>query len=225
VLKNKNPYNPVGKVSNFWRCGRSDTEFWMKTGMILKTIKASFYSDSFTDGQWNKCLPWFEDFKVRLDWNTYGIFSQKYGKWYFKVKLDGLIQRTNPIQGTYVPAIWLLDMRKRGEGKSGIDLYTKGYYYEVDIELQEDGLHLSFWANDNGGQNDPGRIHKKSVFRIRELKRRLQREYHLFLIDWREDWLKFYINGILACCFKNEIHVPLQVIMTKLSMSKVIIQK
>ncbi len=64
---------------------------------------------------WNYNLPWFP--KTQNDWNTCGIFTQKYGIFQFKAKL------WQPIDKKSWPALWLLNI------KTGV------FYIEADIEL------------------------------------------------------------------------------------------
>jgi hypothetical protein len=79
--------------------------------------------------------------------------------------------------------------------------------------------------NHNGGQKEPGYFAVHSKLRNRRLYKNLQKDYHLFLIDWSEKWIKMYINGILTAKFKNEINIPMQIVMSRTNMSKTIVQK
>lgn len=160
--------------------------------------KVKFYSKSFQDGQWNHSLPW--------EWNTRNIFSQQYGKFYFKAKLDGLVEANSR------PAIWLYE-----EGPEHSN------YYEIDIELFRKHLGYTVHVNHNGGQE--GATVRRSLFANHKLYRKLQKEYHLFLIDWNEKRIKMYIDGILASRFRNEIHTPMSIIMGRCSMERVICEK
>jgi beta-glucanase (GH16 family) len=177
-----------------------------------------FQSDSFRDGQWNERLPWDEK-TAPINYNTYGIFSQQYGKFFFKARMDGLIEQNG------WPAIWLYDERSKEDVKAG--KVDHAYYYEIDFELCEkmkNFFAVNFHFNHSGGYQEPGYKKFSSRFRIRKFMRNLQKDYHLFLIDWNKDWIKFYINGILCARFRNEINVPMQIIMSRMSMEKTIIQ-
>jgi hypothetical protein len=169
----------------------------------IKKLTPSFESNSFSDGQWNQWLPWDNSNSPVVDYNTFGIFKQQYGKFYFKARLDGLIDARG------WPAIWLLEL---GED----------HYYEIDIELFREHFGYTIWWNHNGKQ-DRAEV-RRSLFANRKLYRRLQKYYHLFLIDWSKDWIRFYINGILCAKFRNEIHVPLSIIISKCSMQKTIVK-
>jgi hypothetical protein len=96
------------------------------------------------------------------------------------------------------------------------------FYYEIDIELFFENFGYTIWYNHNGGQKGAKVV--RSLFANRKFYRNLQSNYHMFLIDWNEKRIRFYINGILASCFKNEIHVPLVIICGKISMQKVIVK-
>ncbi len=167
-------------------------------------FQPSFFSQSFTDGQWSEFLPWYKESKVLQDWNTYGHFNQQYGRFYFKARLDGLIGANSH------PAIWLLEI-------------SDNYYYEIDIEMFWDHFGYTVWCNHTGGQ-EQAKI-QRSNFYSHKLYRNLQKDFHLFLIDWSKDWIRMYINGILAARFPNEIHVPMQIICSKISAQKIIVQK
>lgn len=160
--------------------------------------------------KWSAYLPWFAKTKPRQDWNTFGIFNQLYGKFYFKARLDGL-PVVNDLVGHYVPAIWLLDI-------------ADNHYYEIDIELFRDHFGYTIHVNHTGGKDEPGYEVRRSMFANRKLRRNLQKDFHLFLIDWNKDWIRFYINGILTAKFRNEIHTPLQIVMSKCSMTKTIVK-
>jgi beta-glucanase (GH16 family) len=163
------------------------------------------------------CYVWnsFENWRQGKpdEWDTRGIFSQQYGKFYFKAKLDGLVTSISQ------PAIWLYDEKSLADIQGNAE---HPYYYEIDIELFFEHFGYTIWWNHNGGQR--GATVVRSLFANRKLYRKLQKEYHLFLIDWSEKWIRFYINGILTACFKNEIYVPMQIICTKINMTKVIVQ-
>jgi hypothetical protein len=182
---------------------------------LLQPQKITFQSKSFTDGQFNAFLPWYKDSKAFQDWNTYGIFSQQYGKFYFKAKLDGLVTKSS------WPAIWLLDMCSQNDINEGRGDHP--YYYEVDIELMRNHLIYSIHFSHNGEKAFETIL--RSQFANRRLRRNLQKDYHLFLIDWSQKWIRFYINGILSARFRNEIHTPLQIICSKIDATKIIVQK
>jgi hypothetical protein len=186
------------------------------TGILYKGrfTTTTFYSDHFTDGRWNEFLPWYKDSKAFQDWNTYEIFKQQYGEFYFKAKLDGLIN-------TSWPAIWLLDMCSQNDINEGRGDHP--YYYEVDIELMRNHLIYSIHFSHNGEKAFETIL--RSQFANRRLRRNLQKDYHLFLIDWSQKWIRFYINGILSARFRNEIHTPLQIICSKIDATKIIVQK
>jgi beta-glucanase (GH16 family) len=172
-----------------------------------------FFSRSFDDLQWRKYLPWYSESKAFQDWNTYGIFKQQYGQFYFKARLDGLVNES-------WPAIWLLDMRSLNDVAEGRGDHP--YYYEVDIELEKNHLLYSIHFSHNGEK-----AHEtiwRSKFANHKLRRSLQKDFHLFLIDWTKDWIKFSIDGILSAKFRNEINSPLHVVMSKLSMSNIIVK-
>lgn len=171
---------------------------------FLKPWQITFQSKNFEDGHWHDALPW----RWKDCWNTYGIFSQQYGKWYFKAKLNGLVTDKR------WPAIWMLELNNE-PGKT--------WYYEIDIELFLTHFGYTVWWNHNGPQEGAKVV--RANFHSRKLYRRLQKDYHLFLIDWSKDWIKMYINGILTAKFYNKIHTPLQIIMSRLEMSKTIVQK
>jgi hypothetical protein len=178
----------------------------------LETI-TPFYSNSFFDGQWRHDK--LEEWKTFPD-PTKGIkgFKQQYGKWYFKARLDGLVE------SDCRPAIWLYDEKSLTDVMKGDAEHP--YYYEIDIELFKEHFGYTIWYNTKGGQG--GATVVRSLFANRKLYRKLQSEYHLFLIDWTKEWIKMYINGILTCKFKNEIHVPCQIITGRCSMSDVIVK-
>ena len=178
--------------------------------------KVKFYSKSFEDLQWLEYLPWYKDSKAFQDWNTYGIFSQQYGKFYFKAKLDGLVTNTS------WPATWLLDMRSREDVAQGNGDHP--FYYEVDIELMKNHLMYTIHTQHNGHKGEKGYKVVRSLFANRKLYRNLQKDFHLFLIDWTKDSIVFYINGIRCAKFRNEIHSPLQIIISKCEISKVIVK-
>lgn len=189
----------------------------------------SFESNSFTDGQWNKYLEWYFETKPFQDWNTIKYrthespvkeFKQLYGKWYFKAKMQQYVVR-EPYFPNLWSAIWLYDSRSLNDVKMGWADHPYGY--EIDIELFRNHLGYTIHWNHNGGQE--GETVVRSNLGNKRLYKNLQKEYHLFMIDWSEKWIRFYINGILTACFKNEICVPLQIICSKIEMSKTIIQK
>ena len=199
--------------------------FVLKQGKLPKFSGEYFAEDlfasySFTDGQWNDTLPWgWKDC-----WNTYGKFKQCYGKWYFKAKMEPYIIR-QPYFPDLWSAIWLVDMASKEDVLAGRADHP--YYFEIDIELLKNDLSYTIHWNHTGKQDksDPNYHVVSSKLRNRKLRRRLQKDYHLFLIDWSKKWIKFSINGILMAKFRNEIHVPMQMICSKISMSKVIVQK
>lgn len=196
----------------------------LKQGKVYKEVPESgkfypFISYSFTGGLWNEYLPWFAETKPRQDWNTYGIFNQLYGKFYFNARLDGL-PVVNNLVGTYVPAIWLYDSRSENDVKEGRADHPYGY--EIDIELFSKNFGYTIHWNHNGGS--AGATVKRSLFANRKLYRSLQSQFHLFAIFWNNENIKFYIDGILAARFRNEIHTPMQIIMSKLTMTKTIIK-
>lgn len=164
------------------------------------------------------CYVWnsFENWRQGKpeEWDTRGIFSQMYGKFYFKAKLDGLVTSISQ------PAIWLYDEKSLTDVMQGNAEHP--YYYEIDAELFFKNFGYTIWYNHNGGQRGAKVV--RSLFANRKFYRKLQKEYHLFLIDWSKDWIKFYINGILMGRFRNEIHVPLVIICGKVSMQKVIVK-
>lgn len=179
--------------------------------------KSTFLSHSFTDGQWNKYLEWYLEDKTFQDWNTIKYtkhlsevpeFKQLYGKWYFKAKLNGLVTKTS------WPAIWLLELNNE-PGKT--------WYFEIDIELFRENFGITVWSNPNGPQETAKVV--RSKFANHKFYRKLQSDYHLFMIDWNKEWIKFSINGLLCARFKNEIHIPMQIICSKLSMNKIIVKK
>lgn len=187
---------------------------WLKKGIIHSLTgllylnryrQTTFYSDSFTDGQWNEKLPWWSlDKWNRLDWNTYGHFKQLYGRFYFKVRLDGLVAEKS------WPAIWLLDI---GENT----------YCEIDIELFRNHFGFTLWINNNGKQ-ETAKVWR-SQFANRRLRRELQKNYHLYCIDWTRKSVKIYIDGILAGKFRHSPKYEMQIILSKLSMSQTIVEK
>ena len=172
----------------------------------------SFYSESFTDGQWKSKLPWWDVQKWNTtDYNTYGIFSQLFGKFYFKAKLEPYLIR-QPYFSDVWSAIWLTEIGEE-------------FYYEIDAELFRDHFGYTVHWNHKGGQSGPNYHVVRSNFYSRSLCRSLQKDFHLFLIDWSKDWIKFSINGILCAKFRNEIHIPMQIIISHCEMSKVIVRK
>ncbi len=174
----------------------------------IEPCKATFYSKSFTDGQWHDKLPWWDPIKWNtIDYNTYGIFSQCYGKFYFKVKMGKYVKR-QPVFPDIWPALWILDIGK--------------HYYEIDIELFEKHFGYTVQFNHNGPQEGATKL--RANFYSQRLYRNLQKNFHLFLIDWNKDWIRFSINGILCARFRNEIHIPMQIIISKCSLNKTIIQ-
>ena len=217
---NRKYKDPFFKVSD----GRYYIPF-KPTPTSTRFAKPTFVSESFTDGQWNNTTPWgWKDC-----WNTYDKttfpkkyvndvfvgydskvkgFKQQYGRFYFKAKLDGLVTKNQ------WPALWLLEI-------------SDNFYFEIDIELLKNDLSYTIHWNHSGKQDksDPNYHVMRSNFASHKLYRSLQRDYHLFLIDWSKEWVKMYINGILTCCFKNEIHVPMQIICSKINAQKVIVQK
>ena len=175
----------------------------------------SFLSISFKDYQWNEYLEWYVEKKELQDWNTYKYknlastvkgFSQLYGKWYFCVRLDGEI-------GKQIPALWLLNL-------------DDDHYYEIDIELFEKDFAFTIHWNHTGKQDksDPNYHFTSSHFGNKKLWNELRSRIHLFVIDWTKKWIRFYIDGLLTAKFKNYIHTPMSMILSKCSMSKVIIQ-
>lgn len=215
--------------------------FWLKWrvhGWYVPVPDITFDSDSFSDGQWNEHLPWNMEDPIN-EYNTYDKtafpelhyengefigyasdvngFKQCYGRWYFKVKMDGYIGENKVIKW---PAIWLFDRKSEADVENGSAKYP--HYYEIDIELMQKEFVCSYWHNDHGNYDDPGTTHKRSSFKSIRFRRMLQENIHSFLIDWNKNWLKFYINGILAAKFRNKIHYPLQMIVTKCSISETI---
>jgi beta-glucanase (GH16 family) len=211
---------------------------WTKSGSYhyVRPKDWTFYSACFDDLQWNKCFPWDTETK-EINWNTYDKttfpkiykdgefmgykseikgFNQQYGKFFFKAKLDGLVNDKG------WPAIWLLDMRSREDNAQGNGDHP--YYYEVDLELFKHSFCYSIHTQHNGHKDEKGYKVVRSRFANRKLYRNLQKEYHLFLIDWTKDSIVFYINGIRCAKFRNEIHTPLQIVMSKLSLQKTIVK-
>jgi beta-glucanase (GH16 family) len=137
-----------------------------------------------------------------------------YGKFYFKAKLDGLVTSMSR------PAIWLYDEKSLTDVMQGNAEHP--FYYEIDIELFKKHLGYTIWYNHNGGQQ--GATVRRSLLANHKLYRKLQKEYHLLLIDWSKKWIRFYINGILTAKFRNEIHKPMVIIMGRCSMQKVIVK-
>jgi len=134
-------------------------------------------------------------------------FNQQYGKFFFKAKLDGLVTDTS------WPAIWLLELKNEPD---------ETYYYEIDIELFKNHFGYTIWCNPKG-KKEYAEV-SRSLFANRKFYRNLQKDYHLFLIDWSKEWIKMYINGILTAKFRNEIHTPLQIICSKITMQKTIVK-
>jgi beta-glucanase (GH16 family) len=164
---------------------------------------------------WNRYLPWYDPIKwPHQDWNTYGIFKQQYGKFFFKARLDGLVTNKG------WPAIWLLDI---GNPKHDENTDDNGHYCEIDIELMKNHLVFTQWNNSFNKYQESADV-VRSQFANHKLYRSLQKEYHLFLIDWSEEWIKMYINGIKCAQFRNEILVSMQIVMSKCSMSKTIVK-
>jgi len=175
---------------------------------FLEPWNITFQSKSFSDGQWLERLPWYDPIEWPFqDRNTYGIFKQMYGKFYFKARLDGLVTKNQ------WPAIWMLELNNEP---------LKTWYYEIDIELFRNHLGFTIWSNPNGPQETAKVV--RAMFGSRKLYRKLQSEYHLFLIDWNKEWIRFYINGIKCAQFRNSIHVPMQIICSKISMAKIIVK-
>jgi hypothetical protein len=96
------------------------------------------------------------------------------------------------------------------------------YFYEIDIELFKKHFGYTVQFNHNGPQE--GATVLRAMFGSHKLYRNLQKEYHLFLIDWSKDWIKMYINGILCARFPNEIHKEMQIICSNLSINKIIVK-
>jgi len=129
----------------------------------------------------------------------------QYGRFYFRARLDGIIEN-------YWPAIWLLEI---GEGNST--------YYRIDIELFATHFGLMVRVNENGYQ-DTARVYR-SCFANRKFFSMIKHEFHLYLIDWNEKRIEFSLDGLLMARFRDVPKVPMQIILTKLSLSRCIVEK
>jgi len=182
----------------------------------------TFESYAFADGKWNPHLPWNAE-KDKWDYNTYGKFWKRYGKFYFNCKLDGEI-----IHDVSRPAIWLLEIRDEDDVNPNLMGFSGcNYYYEIDIELFHDSLKYTIHINHNGKQHDKatGYHCMNCKFENKKLYQDLREYYHVYCIDWQWDYIRFYIDGLLTAKFKNEIHLPMQIVLSKLDMSEVIVTK
>jgi beta-glucanase (GH16 family) len=194
-----------------------------KCGDIKPIVKTDwkFESVSFTVFNWNKYLPWYRESEDEQDWNTYNKFYQRYGRFYFRCMLD-----VEVIPDIQWPAIWLLELRSKTDNTPDL-LKFNGleYYYEIDIELFHDSMGYTIHINHIGGQHEYGYHDMHIKFHNKRLYRKLSTEYHLYLIDWQWDYIRFYIDGIITAKFRNEIHLPMQIVMSNLSMNWVAVEQ
>ena len=169
---------------------------------VFKTNNVnSFISYDLSDGQWAQDnAGWY-----------FTKFKQKYGIFNFIAKLDGSFEKD------IWPAMWLVN--------------SEGYYFEIDIELMagDDKLYLVYttWVNPYRSSSD--KIDGCKVVRLRfnnkYLIRRLQKEFHTFTIDWNQDRIRYYINGLLTAIIKNVPFGEMYVATGKATINSISIQK
>jgi beta-glucanase (GH16 family) len=126
------------------------------------------------------------------------------------------------------PVIWLLEIRDEDDVNPKLLAFNgSNYYYEIDIEMWKEKFGYTIHVNHNGKQYDKlsGYCQCGSYYRDKSLLRDLRRGFHLHTIDWQYDYVRFYIDGLLTAKFKNEMHLPMQIIMSKLEIGKVLVTK
>lgn len=195
----------------------------------IVTEYPEFESTSFLDNQWNQYLEWYLDSKHLEDWNTFKYrqpwhqnnikgFSRRYGKFFFNCRLAGLIDKDGR------PAIWLLELQDKNDQYQREGFENRTFYYEIDIELFEDSLEYTLHLNHNGKQHEePGYQRWSAGFQNKSLWNELRNSTHLYTINWSPKWIKFYIDNILTAVFRNDYHIPMQIVMSRLTMQRVIV--
>jgi hypothetical protein len=221
------------KINNWFIKQRFYWNYLIKNRGVPFTLisrNLTFNSITFKDGQWNEFLPWAFNDKKQHDPNTYhdtrqsekAGFWQRYGEFKFLCMLNG--------EGTddQHSAIWLLEIRDEDDVNPNLLGFSgTNYYYEIDIELFSKHFGYTIHVNHNGRKGDKytGYHRVGALFGSKVLMQELQNGYHLHTIDWGWDYIRYYIDGLLTAKFKNEIHLPMQIILSKLGMSTVIVTK
>ena len=115
-------------------------------------------------------------------------FSIKYGKIEFRAKL--------PIGGGTWPALWML-----GDNISTVSWPACG---EIDI-MEHKGNELN---KIHGTLHFPGRSGGNPDTTTVTPNTTATTEFHTYAIDWRSDFIKFYIDGTLFKTFTNNSSLP-----------------
>lgn len=162
-----------------------------------KTNIYSFSSYDLNDGQW---------IQDNAGWYFTKVFKKKYGIFLYRAKLDGAFEET------CWPAMWLVN--------------SEGVYFEIDIELMKGNkypyLVYTTWVNPNSSLSSESKV-ERVRFNNKYFIKRIQSEYNDFVIDWSDDCVKFYINGILSAIIKNTPTGEMYLSVGNITMSKVMV--
>ena len=116
-----------------------------------------------------------------------GKFSVKYGKIEFRAKL--------PVGGGTWPALWML-----GDNISTVSWPACG---EIDImehignDLNKIHGTLHYTGRSGGNADSTSKVISNATT-----------EFHIYSIDWRADYIKFYIDNVLFKTFTNTSNLP-----------------
>lgn len=158
---------------------------------------ATFKSTDFQDGQW---------YQDDAFWNHTKEFTQKYGRIRYVAKLDGSFEDTS------WPALWMV--------------HWNSHYYEVDIELIKKPDKLPYllytmWVNPFINSTQSGCTVQRVKVGSKRLIRRLQTEFHEYMIDWNAKRIKHYIDGLLVCVIKNVPKGEMRIVAGKVSIEEI----
>lgn len=161
----------------------------------------TFQSNGFAG--WYPQLPWYDENTMQNwnDYNTAGIFAQKYGTFIFTTKL------WYPITKKSWPAIWLLSIEDT-------------HYLEIDIELMQGPkgkvkLYLGTYVRYGDKWQELSK-HWQVHIPNRSLIRKLQTKENTFTIKWTKKRITWFINGTMIARTANVPHDEMFIILSKI---------
>ena len=179
------------------------------TGGIL------YYASPMDIKEWSKNLPWYNNPDCAGNGvNNYNTFGVNRGVYIITAKLD-----IKPAE--QCPAIWLLNITNTAE--------------ELDFELIHSpsrkrlGMYPGSWINHkNSYYHDPeGSLvitHWNKRYVGRRFVERLQNEYCEYAFELTDDYVRWYIDGLLMAEQKLTIREPLYVVLSRVNVASVVIK-